>query len=61
MEIIMIFEGYVHIKPRKLSGNFLSWRCEQKNCKGRLRTKKDTVDIITDHCHFPDSVDIQKK
>ena len=38
----------------------LSWRCAQSNCNWRVHTKKDSVKIVKDHCHFPDPADIER-
>ena len=58
---LLIFEGYAYIKHRTLADNSLSWRCGQSSCNGRVRTKDDSVEIVKDHCHFPDPADIEKR
>ena len=57
---LLIFEGYAHIKHRTLSDNPLSLSCAQINCNWRVRTKEDSVEIVKDHCHFPDPADIER-
>ena len=60
---LLIFEGYAYIKHRTLADNSLSWRCGQSksSCNGRVRKKDDFVEIVKDHCHFPDPADIEKR
>ena len=58
---LLIFEGYAYIKHRTLADNSLSWRCGQSSCNGRVRTKDDSVEIVENHCHFPDPADIEKR
>ena len=56
----MIFEGHAYVTHRARSDNSLSWRCAQNSCNERVRTKEDSVEIVKDHCHFPDPADIEK-
>ena len=58
---LLIFEGYAYIKHRTLADKSLSWQCAQTRCNGRVRTKEDSVEIVKDHCHFPDPADIEKR
>ena len=58
---LLIFKGYAYIKHRTLADNSLSWRCALSSCNGRVRTKEDSVEIVKDHCHFPNPADIEKR
>ena len=58
---LLIFEGYAYIKHRTLADNSLSWRCGQSSWNGRVRTKDDSIEIVKNHCHFPDPADIEKR
>ena len=59
---LLIHEGYGYIRHRALKDNITkSWKCMDKTCNGRLHTVGSEVVIITEHSHFPDPAEIEKR
>ncbi|KAG0435958.1 hypothetical protein DMUE_4459 [Dictyocoela muelleri] len=47
----LIFSGFIY-NQRKITENYIYWRCERRNCRGRLHTDISNQSILYQASHW---------